>query len=94
MNFMNCIECFFRCFRITGKYFYDWCEIGSVYGAPSGCIWGGGRVEEGYEDPGKVLELMEKYEISARLTFSNSLFGRSILRTGGAMPSAPYLRTA
>lgn len=55
------------------EYFYDWCEIGSVYGAPSDCIWGGGRVEEGYEDPCKVLELMEKYEISARLTFSNSL---------------------
>lgn len=55
------------------EYFYDWCEIGSVYGAPSDCIWGGGRVEEGYEDPCKVLELMEKYEISTRLTFSNSL---------------------
>jgi hypothetical protein len=55
------------------EYFYDWCEIGSVYGAPSDCIWGGGRVEEGYEDLCKVLELMEKYEISARLTFSNSL---------------------
>ncbi len=61
------------------EYFYDWCEIGSVYGAPSDCIWGGGRVEEGYEDPCKVLELMEKYEISARLTFSNSLIRKEHL---------------
>jgi len=62
------------------EYFYDWCEIGSVYGAPSDCIWGGGRVEEGYEDPCKVLELMEKYEISARLTFSNSLIQKEHLK--------------
>ena len=61
------------------EYFYDWCEIGSVYGTPSDCIWGGGRVEEGYEDPCKVLELMEKYEISARLTFSNSLIRKEHL---------------
>lgn len=61
------------------EYFYDWCEIGSVYGAPSDCIWGGGRVEDGYEDPCKVLELMEKYEISARLTFSNSLIRKEHL---------------
>ena len=26
------------------EYFYDWCEIGSLYGAPADCIWGGGRV--------------------------------------------------
>ena len=61
------------------EYFYDWCEIGSVYGAPSDCIWGGGRVEEGYKDLCKVLELMEKYEISARLTFSNSLIRKEHL---------------
>ena len=26
------------------EYFYDWCEIGSLYGAPADCIWGGGRL--------------------------------------------------
>ena len=26
------------------EYFYDWCEIGSIYGAPADCLWGGGRV--------------------------------------------------
>lgn len=55
------------------EYFYEWCEIGSIYGAPAGCIWGGGRVGEGDQDPGEVLALLEKFGISARLTFSNSL---------------------
>jgi len=55
------------------EYFYEWCEIGSIYGAPSDCIWGGGRVGFGDENPTRVLELMKEYDISARLTFSNSL---------------------
>ena len=55
------------------EYFYEWCDIGSVYGAPADCIWGGGRVGEGDQDPREVLALMKKYGISARLTFSNSL---------------------
>lgn len=55
------------------EYFYDWCDIGSVYGAPSDCLWGGGRVGFGDNNPLDVLELMNEYNISARLTFSNSL---------------------
>ena len=55
------------------EYFYDWCEIDSIYGAPADCIWGGGRVGVGDHDPREVLELMREYGISARLTFSNSL---------------------
>lgn len=55
------------------EYFYDWCEIGSVYGAPADCLWGGGRVGYGDDDPSEVLSLMREYGISARLTFSNSL---------------------
>lgn len=55
------------------EYFYDWCEIGSIYGAPEDCLWGGGRVEAGEENPQEVLALMEDYGISACLTFSNSL---------------------
>lgn len=78
-EFYELYRVFLPLFSDHREYFYDWCEIGSVYGAPSGCIWGGGRVEEGYEDPSKVLELMEKYEISARLTFSNSLIRKEHL---------------
>ena len=55
------------------EYFYEWCEIGSIYGAPEDCIWGGGRVGFGTANPEAVRNLMHEYGISARLTFSNSL---------------------
>lgn len=54
-------------------WFYPWCGIGSVYGAPAGCLWGGGRVGFGEDGTEETLSLMEQYGISARLTFSNSL---------------------
>lgn len=54
-------------------WFYDWCEIGSIYGAPADCIWGGGRVGFGDNDAKEVASLMQEYQIPARLTFSNSL---------------------
>ena len=55
------------------EYFYDWCEIGSIYGSPADCLWGGGRVGFGDNRPEDVAELMRAHGISARLTFSNSL---------------------
>lgn len=55
------------------EYFYDWCEIASVYGAPAECLWGGGRVGFGDNNAEEVLALMRRYGISSRLTFSNSL---------------------
>ena len=64
---------FLPLYRAHREYFYDWCEIGSIYGAPADCIWGGGRVGGGTYDPRAVLGLMREYGISARLTFSNSL---------------------
>ena len=72
-EFYELYKVFLPLFRKHREYFYDWCDIGSIYGAPSDCIWGGGRVElSGYE-PEEVLALMQEYKISARLTFSNSL---------------------
>ena len=64
---------FLPLFREHREYFYDWCEIGSIYGTPTDCIWNGGRVGGGDCSPQEVLALMEEYGISARLTFSNSL---------------------
>lgn len=64
---------FLPLFREHREYFYDWCDIGSIYGAPADCTWGGGRVGFGTHDPEKVLALVREYGISARLTFSNSL---------------------
>ena len=55
------------------EWFYDWCDIGSIYGAPADCLWDGGRTGYGDDDPREVLSLLHEYGISARLTFSNSL---------------------
>ena len=72
-EFYDLYKAFLPLFREHREYFYDWCEIGSIYGAPSDCIWGGGRIGFGEAEPQKVVELMREYGISARLTFSNSL---------------------
>ena len=72
-EFYELYRIFLPLFRKHREYFYDWCKIGSIYGAPSDCIWGGGRTSFGYSDPEDVLDLMREYGISARLTFSNSL---------------------
>lgn len=70
---------FLPLYRTHRDYFYDWCEIGSIYGAPGECIWGGGRISDGAWNPKEVLGLMEEYGISARLTFSNSLLRKEHL---------------
>ena len=72
-EFFELYKLFLPLFYEHRDYFYDWCDIGSIYGAPADCIWGGGRVGSGEQDPREVLALTRKYGISARLTFSNSL---------------------
>ncbi|MBR6944001.1 MAG: hypothetical protein IKH55_13410 [Fibrobacter sp.] len=72
-EFYDLYKAFLPLFREHREYFYDWCEIGSIYGAPIDCIWGGGRVGFGEAEPQKVAKLMKEYGIPARLTFSNSL---------------------
>jgi len=72
-EFYDLYQVFLPLFYGHREYFYDWCDIGSVYGAPADCIWGGGRVGSGENDAGEVLALMREYGISSRLTFSNSL---------------------
>ena len=64
---------FLPLYREHREYFYDWCTIGSIYGAPAGCIWGGGRISCGGAAAREVLALLREYGISGRLTFSNSL---------------------
>ena len=61
------------------EWFYDWCGIGSIYGAPADCLWGGGRVGFGEARAAEVAALTREYGISARLTFSNSLLRRDHL---------------
>ena len=72
-EFYELYRVFLPLFLKHREYFYDWCDIGSIYGAPADCLWGGGRVGFGNNNPQEVLELMREYGISARLTFSNSL---------------------
>lgn len=72
-EFYEFYRVFLPLFREHREYFYDWCEIGSIYGAPADCLWGGGRAGYGDGSPQDVQALMKEYGISARLTFSNSL---------------------
>lgn len=71
---------FLSLYREHREYFYDWCEIASIYGAPADCLWGGGRAGFGQADEKEVLELMREYKISARLTFSNLLLQKEHLK--------------
>lgn len=72
-EFYELYKVFLPLFREHRDWFYDWCDIASVYGAPQDCLWGGGRAAFGDADARDVLALMNEYGISARLTFSNSL---------------------
>ena len=72
-EFYDLYRIFLPLFYSHREYFYDWCEIGSIYGSPADCLWGGGRVGFGDNRPEDVAELMQAHGISARLTFSNSL---------------------
>lgn len=78
-EFYELYRVFLPLFREHREYFYDWCEIGSIYGAPSDCIWGGGRTSFGNQNPQDVLKLTQEYDVSARLTFSNSLLRKEHL---------------
>lgn len=72
-EFYELYRVFLPLFRGHREYFYEWCEIGSIYGAPADCLWGGGRVGFGDAQPEEAAALIREYGISARLTFSNSL---------------------
>ena len=78
-EFYELYRVFLPLFRAHREYFYDWCAIGSLYGAPEGCLWGGGRVGSGNADARDVLALTREYAVSARLTFSNSLLKKEHL---------------
>lgn len=78
-EFYEFYKVFLKLYREHREYFYDWCDIGSIYGAPYDCIWGGGRTSFGSHDAAEVLALTREYGISARLTFSNSLLTKEHL---------------
>ena len=72
-EFYDLYKAFLPLYRNHREWFYDWCDIASIYGSPSDCLWGGGRVGFGEADAEEIFELMKEFGISSRLTFSNSL---------------------
>ena len=72
-EFYELYRVFLPLYHAHREYFYDWCRIGSIYGAPPDCIWGGGRIGSGDCTAQEALALTREYGVSARLTFSNSL---------------------
>ena len=78
-EFYDLYRAFLPLFREKRDWFYPWCDIGSIYGAPADCLWGGGRVGFGEDRPRDVAALLRAYGVSARLTFSNSLLRREHL---------------
>ena len=80
-EFYELYKVFLPLFREHREYFYDWCDIGSVYGAPADCIWGGGRAGFGDDDAKKVFILYNliMQTISAFMAFTQAM----IITNGG-----------
>lgn len=78
-EFYELYRLFLPLWREHRDWFFEWCDIGSIYGAPMDCLWGGGRAGFGEADASDVLALMNEYGISSRLTFSNSLLKKDHL---------------
>lgn len=72
-EFYEFYKVFLPIYKEHREFFYDSAFIGSIYGAPADCLWGGGRMGVGESNPEDVLALLNEYDISGRLTFSNSL---------------------
>lgn len=78
-QFYELYKNFLPLYRNKREFFYNWCDIASIYGSPQDCLWGGGRTSFGQAHPTDVFDLMQEYEISPRLTFSNSLLAENHL---------------
>lgn len=78
-EFYELYRIFLPLFYEKREYFYENVAIGSIYGSPQDCLWGGGRVENGENNPEEVIALLRRYHISARLTFSNSMLTKEHL---------------
>ena len=61
-------------------WFYPWCDIASLYGAPADCLWGGGRVGGGDVRPRDALALAQgeyfNNPISVGEVFENIAYGK------------------
>ena len=78
-EFIDFYEVFLPLFFSNREYFYDNRKISSIYGCKADCIWSAGRISNADVDSNRVLKLVDKYNISPRLTFSNSLISHEHL---------------
>lgn len=78
-EFIEFYELFLPLFFNKRHYFYDNRRIASIYGCPKDVIWSAGRVSDAGYNCKRVLDLVNKYDISPRLTFSNSLINTNHL---------------
>ena len=77
-EFFEFYKIFLPLFFKNREWFYSWCDIASIYGSPSNCAWGGGRIENdgnagSISQIQRVKNFVQTFGISSRLAFSNSL---------------------
>ena len=89
-EFYELYEAFLPIYREHREYFYDWCGIGSIYGAPADCIWGGGRIGSG--EHGFAADFTKlKYSYNVGL-WGTSICGGEILDSAQGLPESAYLK--
>ena len=62
-EFYDLYRIFLPLFFKHREYFYDWCDIGSIYGAPGDALWGGGRAGYGESTVAEVISLVNEFNI-------------------------------
>ena len=79
-EFANFYTFFIELFQTEREKFNNWCEIGSIYGAPLGAIWNGGRVNMNNIFYTKAVSDFAKInDLPCRLTFSNCFLNKNHL---------------
>ena len=73
LSFMNCTQYFCRCSGNIENISMTGVRLVQYTGLRQDCILGQAVTSFGEADAEKVLDLMQEYQISDRLTFSNSL---------------------
>ena len=79
-EFFDFYTYYIELFNNEREKFNSWCEIGSIYGAPLGAIWNGGRIAAINTMYTKdVVNFMKINDLPCRLTFSNCFLNKNHL---------------
>lgn len=63
---------FLKLYDTEKEKFNEWAQIGSIYGAPYGTIWNGGRAKVFFSPADSdVVAFCKDYDLSCRFTFTN-----------------------